>query len=122
MTPDDVEAAGSDVALPGDAQALTLAATAGVVYGGLAQQVVDAAGKLDSVDPEVTLLRVWLTQTVNDEKKDHALMLKLLGQIVEAVAVRYRLSPKRTKDLSSALVSVLEQMNEQMGARVEDEV
>jgi len=122
MTSHEVEAAGDGAAAPGEAGALTLVGTTRIVCEGLPQQVVAAAGKLDTVDPEIAMLRTWLQQTVGDEKKDQALMLKLLRQIVEAAAVRYRLSPKRTQDLSSALVSVLEQMNEQIGPRAEDEV
>src|SRR3990172_6777226 len=80
------------------------------------------ASPLPSEEPEFALLRLWLFETTAESTGDRPLMLKLSRQVVEAAAVKYRLSPKRTDDLATAVSAVLERLGEQLTAPQEREV
>jgi|CXWL01.1.fsa_nt_gi hypothetical protein len=84
-------------------------------YSKLVVQAVDEAAGVASVDTEVALLRVWLRDTSKEHKRDRDLMLKLFDRIIRAVAVKYRLSPKRTDDLAAAVAAVTKHLGDQMG-------
>jgi len=95
---------------------------ASVLRDGLPARVITEASNLDSVEAEVALLRLWLFETTAESTGDRPLMLKLSRQVVEAAAVKYRLSPKRTDDLATAVSAVLERLGEQLTAPQEREV
>lgn len=97
-------------------------------YGPLIEQGLSEAADFDGVDHEIRLLRLWLYDTVKRaaEKEENAedadkqsksntektteVMLRTLGQIIRAVEVRYRLSPKDKKDFAAHLAGVLDHM------------
>lgn len=84
-------------------------------YGNLVVRAVDEAGAIASVDTEVALLRTWLRDATQEHKRDRDLMLKLFDKIIRAVAVKYRLSPKRTDDLAAAIAAAADHFSAQMG-------
>lgn len=96
---------------------ITMKAAAKIIYASITAKVIDEAARLDSVDAEVALLRLWLAQSIAQDSpnsKDIAFMRALFSQIVRAVAVKYRLSPKRTDDFATAMRSILNGIGEQI--------
>ena len=68
---------------------------------------------LQGIDHEIALLRLRLREHLHEHAEDYELMLKSVGSIVRAVSTRYRIGDKRTKDLSNAMVAVLDAVGEQ---------
>jgi len=93
---------------------LTLREAVAIGYQRITRQTLEEAARLDSVEVEVSLLRIWLRDTVEDETRDLDLMRRLLDQIVRAVAVKYRLGPKRASDLGAALTALMDHMAAQI--------
>ena len=77
---------------------------------------------LQGIEQEIAFLRLRLKKHFHAHPEDHELMLKSVGSIVRAVSVRYRIGDKRTKDLASALMSVVETVGEQFDRAMEEEV
>lgn len=74
---------------------------------------VRAVFELQGIDHEIALLRLRLREHLDERPEDYVLMLKSVGSIVRAVSTRYRIGDKRTKDLASAMVAVLDAVGEQ---------
>ena len=75
---------------------------------------------LQGLEEEIAFLRIQLKRHVDAHPGDYELMLKGVDSIVRAVSVRYRIGDKRTKDLASALISVVETVGEQFDRAVEE--
>lgn len=91
-------------------------------YGELTARAVDEAGRLDSVDTELALLRIWLLETSREDKNDRELMLKMFREIVRAAVAKYRLSPRQAEDLGAAVAQVLKLSGDQLGVGSGEEV
>ena len=91
-------------------------------YGGNATEAeLRAVYALQGVEQEIAFLRIRLKKHFDDHPEDYELMMKSVESIVRAVAVRYRIGDKRTKDLASALMSVIETVGEQFDKAEEAE-
>lgn len=75
---------------------------------------------LQGIDHEIALLRLRLREHLDAHPEDYALMLKSVESIVRAVSVRYRIGDKRTKDLASAMVAVLDAVGVQFDQAAEE--
>jgi hypothetical protein len=95
-------------------------AAAKTIYASVTEKAIEEAARLDSVDAEVALLRLWLAESIASEKRDKQLMKALFAQIIRAVNVKYRLSPKRTDDIAAAMRSILNDVGEQIDEDYEE--
>ncbi len=89
---------------------------------GLAGLIVAEASELGSIGDEIGLLRLWIRETAQENPRHLALMTAMSRQIVAAVAMKYRLDPKRTDDLAAAVAAVLQQIGSQLGLPATPEV
>jgi hypothetical protein len=111
----------------------TLAEAARRLYGPLVDRAIEEAAQFDSVDSEITLMRLWLLETLEEMPRvavgdggvtlEHTqkLMMRMFTQIVRAVAVKYRLSPKKATELSTAMETMLRYVHEEVLAPVAEE-
>ncbi len=114
----------------------TLAEAAETLYGPLIDRAMTEASEFEGVDVEITLMRLWLMETIKEEKVDASadssgnarrdeatvkLMARLVTQIVRAVAVKYRLSPKKATEFSTAFETMFRYVHEEVLAPVAEE-
>ncbi|MBI4298341.1 MAG: hypothetical protein HY666_01085 [Chloroflexi bacterium] len=71
---------------------------------------LDEARQVEGLDEEIALLRVHLSQLVQEQPDKLELLLKGIRLLVHAVAVRYRLSPQAEQDLSKSLANVIREV------------
>ena len=76
---------------------------------------LDEAQELQGLDSEIALLRTRLLRLAQEQPEDTALLFRGLELLVKAVVAKYRLSPKSTEDLSTAIDEVLKSVGEAMG-------
>lgn len=81
-----------------------------------------AAAQPENVGVEIVLLRQLVVDVLRDKDKRNDIAPKLLDQIVKAVAVRYRLSPRSTDSLASALKGIFDGLAAIDAERDEEEV
>jgi hypothetical protein len=75
---------------------------------------IEEAEQLDSVGVEVALMRTWLYQTLRDEKhleKDE-FTRRLFNDVVRAVTVKYRLSPKDADAIKRSIRETAEELRQ----------
>ena len=73
---------------------------------------IEEAEQLDSVGVEVALMRTWLFQTLQEEKhleKDE-FTRRLFNDVVRAVTVKYRLSPKDADAIKRSIREAAEEL------------
>lgn len=68
-----------------------------------------------SVDDEIALLRLRLLRHMRDNPEDMALVLKGVRMVVQAAAVRYRMSPKASDDLGQSIAEVVNKIGGALG-------
>ncbi len=71
--------------------------------------------QVKGLDAEIELLRIRLFTCATKHPDDFDLLLKGVGMLVRAVAIRYRLSADAKEDLESSLAGVLEGVGRSMG-------
>jgi hypothetical protein len=77
------------------------------------------ASEVGGLEDEISLLRVYLKRLAEGQTNKRTLreinaMNDTVMVMLKAVAVQYRLSPRATKDLSDALVRVLNGLGDQI--------
>ena len=86
-----------------------LGETAGQLYAQmLTEEALKEAARPENIGVEVALLRVWLHEALRERGADGEIALQLFDRIVKAVAVKYRLGPRRAEDLAASLAAVAE--------------
>jgi hypothetical protein len=73
------------------------------------------ARQIEGLDEEIALLRPRLLRHASENPDRFETLLRGLRLLVQAVAVKYRLSPKAADDLSKSIAGVLESVGKTLG-------
>jgi hypothetical protein len=85
----------------------------------LTREALEEAARSEHIDAELFLLRTWLNETTEREPGNVTLIRGLIGDIVKAAAVKYRLSPRKAGELEASMARLYEHLHAQMEAAEE---
>ena len=68
------------------------------------------ASRVKGVDQEIALLRLRLMELAREQPEKLELLMKGIGLLLRAVALKYKLSPEAEENLSSSIAGVLREV------------
>ena len=71
---------------------------------------LDQAHQVEGLDEEIALLRVRLSQLVHEQPDKLELLMKGIRLLVQAVAVKYKLSPQAEQNLAKSISNVIREV------------
>jgi hypothetical protein len=78
----------------------------------------EAAGGIEGIDEEISLLRLKLKQILKDEPQNVKLIMAATDMLAKLIKIRYSMSKKEGKNLGEAIKNILKDIGVPLGVTV----